>query len=41
MGKYEIQIQKPRILVSRILRRHRWKKCKENRGIYQESIEGR
>ena len=29
------------LLVSRILRRHCWKKCKENRRIHQESIEGR
>ena len=39
--KSEVQVQKPRILVSRILCRHRRKECEENRGVHPKSVRGR
>ena len=39
--KSQVQVQKPRILVSRILRGHRGEECEENRRVHPESIRGR
>ena len=38
MGEYEIQISKPTILVSRILRRYSREKWEKDSGVYFESI---
>ena len=39
--KSEVQVQKPRILVSRVLCGYRGEECEENRGVHSESIRGR
>ena len=36
--KSQVQVQKPRILVSRILRGHRGEECEENRRVHPESF---
>ena len=41
VGKYEIQVQEPRILVWRVLCRHSPQERKENKRVHQQSIEGR
>lgn len=36
-----VQVQKPRILVSRVLCRYRGEECEENRGVHPKSVRGR